>query len=71
MTSHSRNNAQNSAQNYYELNKVRLQEHQRKYEYEKYNNDKEHKLSKDEWIFIRQKVGAIGSLLTDYLYKKK
>ena len=34
-------------------------------------NDKEHKLSKDEWIFIRQKVGAIGSLLTDYLYKKK
>ena len=34
-------------------------------------NDKEHKLSKEEWIFIRQKVGAIGSLLTDYLYKKK
>lgn len=34
-------------------------------------NNKEHKLSKDEWIFIRQKVGAIGSLLTDYLYKKK
>ena len=34
-------------------------------------NDKEHKLSKDEWIFIRQKVGAIGSLLTDYLYTKK
>ena len=34
-------------------------------------NGKEHKLSKDEWIFIRQKVGAIGSLLTDYLYKKK
>ena len=34
-------------------------------------NDKEHKLSKDEWIFIRQKIGAIGSLLTDYLYKKK
>jgi len=33
--------------------------------------DKEHKLSKEEWIFIRQKVGAIGSLLTDYLYKKK
>jgi len=33
--------------------------------------DKEHKLSKDEWIFIRQKIGAIGSLLTDYLYKKK
>jgi len=34
-------------------------------------NDKEHKLSIEEWIFIRQKVGAIGSLLTDYLYKKK
>jgi hypothetical protein len=34
-------------------------------------NDKEHKLSKEEWIFIRQKVGAIGSLLTDYLNKKK
>ena len=34
-------------------------------------NDKAHKLSKEEWIFIRQKVGAIGSLLTDYLYKKK
>ncbi len=30
-------------------------------------NDKEHKLSKEEWIFIRQKVGAIGSLLTNYL----
>jgi len=34
-------------------------------------NGKEHKLSKEEWIFIRQKVGAIGSILTDYLYKKK
>ena len=34
-------------------------------------NDKEHKLSKEEWIFIRQKVGAIGSLLTDYLRTKK
>ena len=34
-------------------------------------NDKEHKLSKEEWIFIRQKVGVIGSLLTDYLHKKK
>lgn len=34
-------------------------------------NDNEHKLSKEEWIFIRQKVGAIGSLLTDYLHKKK
>jgi hypothetical protein len=34
-------------------------------------NEKEHKLSKDEWIFIRQKAGAIGSLLTNYLKKKK
>jgi hypothetical protein len=34
-------------------------------------NGKEHKLSKEEWIFIRQKVGAIGSLLTGYLNKKK
>ena len=34
-------------------------------------NEKEHKLSKEEWIFIRQKVGAIGSLLTDYLKTKK
>ena len=33
--------------------------------------NKEHKLSKEEWIFIRQKVGAIGSLLTEYLNKKK
>ena len=30
-------------------------------------NEQEHKLSKEEWIFIRQKVGAIGSLLTNYL----
>ena len=35
-----------------------------------YNNN-EHKLTKEEWIFIRQKVGAIGSLLTEYLNKKK
>jgi hypothetical protein len=34
-------------------------------------SNEEHKLTKDEWIFIRQKVGAIGSLLTDYLYTKK
>jgi len=34
-------------------------------------NEKEHKLSREEWIFIRQKVGAIGSLLTDYLHTKK
>jgi hypothetical protein len=34
-------------------------------------NNKEHKLTKEEWVFIRQKVGAIGSLLTEYLNKKK
>ena len=30
---------------------------------------KEHKLSLDEWILIRQKVGAIGTILTDYLHR--
>ena len=33
--------------------------------------DKEHKLAKDEWIYIRQKVGVVGTLLTDYLNNKK
>ena len=32
---------------------------------------KEHKLTLEEWILLRQKVGAIGSLLTDYLHDKK
>ena len=31
-------------------------------------NEKSHKLTKDEWIHIRQKVGVIGTLLTEYLY---
>lgn len=31
---------------------------------------KEHKLTLDEWIFLRQKVGAIGTILTDYLHKQ-
>lgn len=31
----------------------------------------EHKLSKEEWIFIRQKAGVIGTLLDEYLNKKK
>jgi hypothetical protein len=30
---------------------------------------KEHKLTLDEWIFLRQKVGAIGTILTDYLHR--
>jgi GAF domain-containing protein len=29
---------------------------------------KPHKFTKDEWIFIRQKIGVIGSLLSSYLY---
>jgi hypothetical protein len=31
-------------------------------------NAKQHKLTKDEWIYIRQKIGVIGTLLTEYLY---
>jgi hypothetical protein len=29
----------------------------------------EHELTTKEWIFLRQKVGAIGSLLTEYLHQ--
>ena len=29
----------------------------------------EHALTLDEWILLRQKVGAIGTILTDYLHK--
>jgi len=31
---------------------------------------KEHTLTLREWILLRQKIGAIGSILTDYLHKK-
>jgi hypothetical protein len=31
----------------------------------------EHDLSLEEWILLRQKVGAIGTILTDYLHDKK
>lgn len=31
----------------------------------------EHKLTLDEWILLRQKVGAIGGILTNYLRNKK
>jgi len=31
----------------------------------------EHRFSLDEWIILRQKVGAIGTILTDYLHDKK
>ena len=32
---------------------------------------KEHVLSLDEWILLRQKVGAIGTILTYYLHNRK
>jgi hypothetical protein len=33
--------------------------------------ERERRLTKDEWIFIRSKTGTIGSLLTDYLRSAK
>jgi hypothetical protein len=30
----------------------------------------EKKLEREEWIYIRQKVGAIGALLSEYLYRQ-
>ena len=33
--------------------------------------EKKHKIVKDEWIFIRQKVGAIGNIMSNYLHSKK
>lgn len=30
-----------------------------------------HDLKKDQWIYIRQKVGAIGTLLSEYLYQNQ
>ena len=33
--------------------------------------EKKHKMVKDEWIFIRQKVGAIGNIISNYLHSKK
>lgn len=32
--------------------------------------EKKHKIVKDEWIFIRQKVGAIGNMISNYLHSK-
>jgi hypothetical protein len=32
---------------------------------------KEHNLTQEEWIFLRQKLGAIGSILTNYLKTQK
>jgi len=34
-----------------------------------YNKEK-YSFTKEDWMFVRQKVGAIGSLLTNYLNKK-
>jgi hypothetical protein len=31
----------------------------------------EHKLSKNDWIYLRQKAGAVGTLLGGYLESKK
>jgi len=36
-----------------------------------YYTEKKHKITKDEWIFIRQKMGAIGNLLSNYLNNKR
>ncbi len=30
-----------------------------------------HKFTTEEWIFIRQKMGAIGNLMSNYLNNKK
>lgn len=32
---------------------------------------KEYKMTKENWIYIRQKIGVIGTLLTNYLNNKK
>jgi hypothetical protein len=32
-------------------------------------HEKEHALSLDEWIILRQKIGVIGTILTDYLHR--
>ena len=33
--------------------------------------EKEYELTSDDWILLRQKTGALGSILSDYLYDKK
>ena len=32
---------------------------------------KKHKINKEEWIFIRQKTGAIGNIMSNYLHNKR
>jgi hypothetical protein len=36
-----------------------------------YYTHKKHKITKDEWIFIRQKIGAIGNIMSNYLHNKR
>ena len=33
--------------------------------------NEEYKLTKEDWIFIRQKAGVVGTLLDNYLNTKK
>lgn len=32
---------------------------------------RKHKITKDEWIFIRQKIGGIGNIMSNYLHNKQ
>jgi hypothetical protein len=36
-----------------------------------YYINKKHKIVKDEWVFVRQKLGAIGNIMSNYLHNKK
>jgi hypothetical protein len=36
-----------------------------------YYSHKKHKINKEEWIFIRQKIGAIGNIMSNYLHNKR
>jgi hypothetical protein len=36
-----------------------------------YYTNKKHKITKEEWIFIRQKIGAIGNIMSNYLHNKR
>ena len=36
-----------------------------------YYINKKHKIVKDEWIFVRQKLGAIGNIMSNYLHNKR
>lgn len=33
--------------------------------------ENEYKMTKENWVYIRQKIGVIGTLLTNYLHNKK